>query len=73
MAKMKAARPRAMVLFQDNDDILPHDRLIVKTKSVANRRNLTACLKKCYVFETMEDDELAAVVDAFAKKGYSCT
>jgi hypothetical protein len=65
---MKAVRPRANVLFQDNEDIHPHDRLLVKTKSVAHRRMLTQCLRKCYVFETMEDDELAAVVDAFSKQ-----
>lgn len=65
---MKAVRPRAATLFQDNEDILPNDRLIVKTKSVAHRRTLTQCLRKCYVFEMMEEDELAAVVDAFSKK-----
>jgi len=69
--KVSAIRPKGTILFDGHDEEIDSrkDKLAVKTKSLAHRRELAANLRKCFVFESMGDEELAAVVDAFSKKG----
>ena len=60
---------RRKVLADATDAIQRTDKLTVKSKSIGHRKELEKHLRKCYIFETMVEDEMSAILDAFSQRG----
>ena len=69
-AKKGIVRDSSATLFDGHGLVGAHGTQKVRTvtKSVAHPKSLTATLRHCFLFESMTDGELNAVVDAFKKK-----
>lgn len=67
-APAEPKRIKGKVLFDGLDTITPTDSLTVHNKSLAHRKQLETYLRRSYLFEALQADEMQAVIDAFEKK-----